>query len=75
MAEFKIEVDIPQKFEKEFKSALAKLVNRFTKGLKLQILKERLDSEEEKDLRDWAVKMGRKLKKDMTKRAKKEDKL
>ena len=72
MEEIVIKVDIPVEFKKEFESALIKIIEQFTRNLKLLALKERLESKEERELTNWSIELGRKVNKDIAERMKKE---
>ncbi|MDP3987111.1 MAG: hypothetical protein Q8P81_02690 [Nanoarchaeota archaeon] len=63
MAEINIKIDVPEDLKPDFEIALAKVVEQFSTNLKLSALQNRLESDEEKDLTEWSVKLGRKAKK------------
>jgi hypothetical protein len=64
MAEIAVKIDVPEEFREEFKLALSRITEQFSRDLKLLMLQERLKSRGEKELTDWSVKLGRKAKKD-----------
>jgi len=68
MAEINIKVDVPEGLRADFEIALAKVVEQFLDNLKISALQSRLESDEEKELIDWSVKLGREAKKDSFKK-------
>ncbi|MBU1201763.1 MAG: hypothetical protein KJ905_02900 [Nanoarchaeota archaeon] len=68
MVEINIKVDVPEGLRADFEIALAKVVEQFLDNLKISALQSRLESDEEKELIDWSVKLGRGAKKDSFKK-------
>jgi len=63
MAEVVIKVDVPEELKSKFEVALAKLAKEFVRKVQLEELQEKLGSDEEKELIEWSIELGRKAKK------------
>jgi len=63
MEEIVIKIDIPNEWKEDFKVILAKAVKDLVETSKLQLLKDKLESKEEKELTEWSIKLGREMKK------------
>ncbi len=71
MAELTFKVEVPEQFKEEFRIALAKALKEFIKRielLELEHMRKRLESEKEKELTEWSIKLGRKVNKETSKK-------